>query len=84
MGVLEQTHRLHESLPGQQLVLPPLVFVLQSFLARGALEHYHTIGKVLVVRPPTNQSDWVFEWSDDVLDKPAFPEMTSCGFSEKI
>ncbi|KAK0723569.1 hypothetical protein B0T26DRAFT_642853 [Lasiosphaeria miniovina] len=78
------THLLYEHLPGQPLVVNPMLFLLAICLAAGAFKNYKTLKEVLDVRPPANQRYWVLEWSSHVLDLPVFPEVSVDGATNKI
>ncbi|KAM7219592.1 hypothetical protein V8F06_004973 [Rhypophila decipiens] len=64
-------HILYEDLPDQLLVVQPMVFSLAVFLAAGAIKRYKTIEQVLEV--------WVFDWEEDVLGWPIYPEVSADG-----
>ncbi|KAI0534969.1 hypothetical protein GGR58DRAFT_515723 [Xylaria digitata] len=78
------THILYELLPGQPLIINPMLFMLAIFLAVGAFKKYSMVEQVLAVKPPTDQQYWELEWADHVLDLPVFPEMSPDGPTEKI
>ncbi|ELQ32919.1 hypothetical protein OOU_Y34scaffold01015g11 [Pyricularia oryzae Y34] len=78
------THILYEHVPGQPLILNPIVFLLAIFLARGAFKSYSTIQQILAVKPPPDQEYWVLDWADRVMNLPVFPTMTAAGLTEKI
>lgn len=78
------THILYEHLPGQPLILSPIVFLLAIFLARGAFKSYSDIQQILDVKPPSDQGYWVLDWADHVKDLPVFPTMTAKGMTQKI
>lgn len=83
-AVYRPTHILYEFLPGQPLIVNPMLFMLAIFLAAGAFKKYHTVEQVLAVRSPVDQRYWVLEWADHVRDLPVFPEVSIDGPSEKI
>ncbi|KAK3939345.1 hypothetical protein QBC46DRAFT_364849 [Diplogelasinospora grovesii] len=78
------THILYELLRDQPLIVNPVLFMLAVFLAAGAFKKYRTVEQVLAVEPPTDQSYWVLEWADRVLDLPVFPEISADGPTQKI
>ncbi|TLS20592.1 uncharacterized protein PpBr36_11315, partial [Pyricularia pennisetigena] len=78
------THILYEHLPGQPLILSPIVFLLAIFLARGAFKNYSDIQQILDLKPPSDQGYWVLDWADHVKDLPVFPTMTAKGMTQKI
>jgi hypothetical protein len=78
------THILYESLPGQLLVVQPLLFMIAIFLAFGAFKKYTNIQQILAIKPPQGESHWVLDWADSVLDQPIFPQMSADGPTDKI
>ncbi|KAH6995448.1 hypothetical protein BKA56DRAFT_509091 [Ilyonectria sp. MPI-CAGE-AT-0026] len=89
------THILYEDVPNQLLVVNPMLFMISIFLAAGAVKHYQTVKQLLAIKPPDDQSYWILNWADYVLEKPVFPEMsvddspndkiqTGTGFSSQL
>lgn len=78
------THILYEDVPNQLLVVNPMLFMISIFLAAGAVKHYQTVKQLLDVKPPDDQSYWILDWADHVLEKPVFPEMSVDGPKDKI
>ncbi|KAI2638877.1 hypothetical protein GGS26DRAFT_543103 [Hypomontagnella submonticulosa] len=78
------THILYELLPGQPLIINPMLFMLAIFLAVGAFKKYSMVEQVLAVKPPADQQYWELEWADHILDLPVFPEMSPDGPTQKI
>lgn len=71
-------------MPGQPLIINPMLFMLAIFLAVGAFKKYSMVEQVLAVKPPADQQYWELEWADHILDLPVFPEMSPDGPTQKI
>jgi hypothetical protein len=61
------------------LYAQPILFFLANFLSSGAIKGNPTLEDMLNYTPPQHRRHWVFEWKDDMLEKPIFPDWTADG-----
>ncbi|KAM5357705.1 hypothetical protein ACJZ2D_015990 [Fusarium nematophilum] len=76
-------HILYERLSSNRgpppLYAQPILFFLANFLSSGAIKGNPTLEDMLNYTPPQHRRHWVFEWKEDMLEKPIFPDWTADG-----
>ncbi|KPM33976.1 hypothetical protein AK830_g12599 [Neonectria ditissima] len=71
--------RLSSSCGPPPLYAQPILFFLANFLSSGAIKGNPTLEDMLTYTPPKNRGHWIFEWKDDMLETPIFPDWNADG-----
>ncbi|KAF4998781.1 hypothetical protein FDECE_11709 [Fusarium decemcellulare] len=76
-------HILYEKLSSDRgpppLYAQPILFFLANFLSSGAIKGDPALEDMLNYTPPQNRRHWIFEWKDEMLESPIFPEWNADG-----
>ncbi|KAF4458660.1 carbonic anhydrase 2 [Fusarium albosuccineum] len=76
-------HILYEKLSSDRgpppLYAQPILFFLANFLSSGAIKGDPALEDMLNYIPPQNRRHWIFEWKDEMLESPIFPEWDADG-----